>query len=185
MNRSIYCYTCKKVKENPKSGYCLACNREQWKKRSKPDCATCGNKKENIKDSYCNECKRKKAAIKSADEGRRYQVPKGFGRTIFCSKCGDIKRGSYAKESYCGPCKIARRKELRPTRNDEQVFKDNVRKMTWKKIREGELVRQPCEVCGIDKTIEAHHDDYYRPLEVRWLCRKHHIEHHINERNKD
>lgn len=44
-------------------------------------------------------------------------------------------------------------------------------------IRAGRLVRQPCEKCGADKA-HAHHDDYDRPLEVRWLCRKHHDEHH-------
>ena len=41
----------------------------------------------------------------------------------------------------------------------------------------GRLVRQPCEVCG-KATVDAHHDDYSRPLDVRWLCRRHHIEHH-------
>lgn len=44
-------------------------------------------------------------------------------------------------------------------------------------IRSGRLVRQPCEKCGADKA-HAHHDDYSRPLDVRWLCRTHHDEHH-------
>lgn len=40
-----------------------------------------------------------------------------------------------------------------------------------------EIVKGVCEVCGAVK-VEAHHDDYTKPLEVRWLCRKHHAEHH-------
>jgi hypothetical protein len=47
-------------------------------------------------------------------------------------------------------------------------------------IRDGRLVRQPCEVCGAEQ-VEAHHDDYSRPLDVRWLCRRHHLEHHGKE----
>lgn len=43
----------------------------------------------------------------------------------------------------------------------------------------GALVRQPCEVCGRAKT-DAHHDDYTKPLAVRWLCRSHHAEWHAN-----
>ena len=42
-------------------------------------------------------------------------------------------------------------------------------------IAAGRLHRQPCEVCGA-VLVEAHHDDYAKPLEVRWLCRSHHIE---------
>jgi ribosomal protein S27AE len=40
-------------------------------------------------------------------------------------------------------------------------------------IKTGKLVRQPCEQCGKAKS-EAHHDDYSKPLTVRWLCRPHH-----------
>lgn len=44
-------------------------------------------------------------------------------------------------------------------------------------IRDGRLVRQPCEVCET-VTVHAHHDDYSKPLDVRWLCVKHHGVHH-------
>ena len=44
-------------------------------------------------------------------------------------------------------------------------------------IKMGRMVRLPCEVCGNPKT-DAHHDDYSKPLEVRWLCREHHREVH-------
>lgn len=40
---------------------------------------------------------------------------------------------------------------------------------------------QPCEKCGNPKA-ERHHDDYAKPREVRWLCKKHHMEHHVEER---
>lgn len=44
-------------------------------------------------------------------------------------------------------------------------------------LRDGRLFRQPCEVCG-DAKVEAHHDDYTKPLIVRWLCREHHMQRH-------
>jgi hypothetical protein len=44
-------------------------------------------------------------------------------------------------------------------------------------IRAGRLARRPCEVCGCERS-EAHHEDYSRPLDVRWLCRVHHLMHH-------
>lgn len=36
-------------------------------------------------------------------------------------------------------------------------------------LRSGQLHRLPCEVCGCAKT-QAHHHDYSKPLDVRWLC---------------
>jgi ribosomal protein S27AE len=44
-------------------------------------------------------------------------------------------------------------------------------------IRDGKLNRKPCEKCGTEKS-QAHHDDYTKPLYVRWLCTKHHAEWH-------
>lgn len=39
------------------------------------------------------------------------------------------------------------------------------------------MKRLPCEVCGNVKS-EAHHDDYSKPYDVRFLCREHHILYH-------
>lgn len=41
--------------------------------------------------------------------------------------------------------------------------------------KRGKIIPKPCEICGALK-VEAHHEDYSKPLEVRWLCRKHHKE---------
>ena len=35
-----------------------------------------------------------------------------------------------------------------------------------------------CSKCSSDKKIEGHHDDYTKPLEVRWLCESCHKEWH-------
>jgi len=45
-------------------------------------------------------------------------------------------------------------------------------------VRAGRLVRGPCERCGMTTKVEGHHDDYSRPLDVRWLCSTHHDEVH-------
>ncbi len=51
------------------------------------------------------------------------------------------------------------------------------RELAYTAFRRGKLKKSACEVCG-DLESEAHHDDYSRPLDVRWLCPKHHrVEH--------
>lgn len=49
-----------------------------------------------------------------------------------------------------------------------------------KAVRKGELINpRECEVCSSNNWIEAHHDDYNLPLQVRWLCAKCHAEWHM------
>ena len=44
-------------------------------------------------------------------------------------------------------------------------------------VKTGKIIRQSCERCG-EKNAQGHHPDYSKPLEVMWLCRKHHMELH-------
>lgn len=49
-------------------------------------------------------------------------------------------------------------------------------------IRYGKLSKSPCEVCG-NLDVHGHHDDYSKPLEVRWLCARHHALYHANAKS--
>ena len=44
-------------------------------------------------------------------------------------------------------------------------------------VASGKVKRQPCEVCGNPKS-QGHHHDYSKPLDVKWLCARHHAEDH-------
>jgi len=44
-----------------------------------------------------------------------------------------------------------------------------------KALKSGKLIP---ELCWCGKKGEAHHEDYNKPLEVEWMCRQHHMEHH-------
>jgi hypothetical protein len=45
-------------------------------------------------------------------------------------------------------------------------------------LKTGKLIRQACE-CGCDRKAQAHHEDYSKPLDVRWLCVQAHKARHI------
>ncbi len=52
-------------------------------------------------------------------------------------------------------------------------------------IDRGELVRpEECSYCGEYKKTDGHHEDYGKPLEVIWLCRKCHQQRHGGAKRK-
>jgi len=89
---------------------------------------------------------------------------------------------------------LRRRIDLRPQmrRGEENHFyrggivsDDYTHNITEKAIKKGILHPTNCEQCGalyrfVDGrlAVQAHHDDYNKPLEVRWLCQKCHHEWH-------
>ena len=46
-------------------------------------------------------------------------------------------------------------------------------------LRSNLITKGVCEVCGTTKHIHGHHEDYLKPLSIRWLCATHHRQWHI------
>lgn len=65
---------------------------------------------------------------------------------------------------------LKRRREEHP-----EIYRAHLKANTA--LKKGILERQPCEVCGEVKS-HMHHDDYSKPLAVRWMCTTHHMRLH-------
>lgn len=110
-------------------------------------------------DGHLNKCKE---CIKNAVKARR-QHPESRERVL----AYDRARGNRQSKEYL----------------------DNYRKQYPNKYKAHSLVNsairckrlfpEPCQVCGSTENVHAHHDDYLRPLNVRWLCAAHHRQWHI------
>lgn len=56
----------------------------------------------------------------------------------------------------------------------ERKRRHNARHLARYAVNTGKIRKGIC-FCG-DKKVEGHHEDYSKPFEVMWLCKKHHIE---------
>jgi len=68
-------------------------------------------------------------------------------------------------------------KKLQVQRYPERV---KARNLVLRAVRSGKITKQPCVECG-EVISFAHHENYDAPLDVIWLCRKHHREKHDNK----
>lgn len=63
-------------------------------------------------------------------------------------------------------------KKLQVERYPERV---RARRLVYNAIKSGKLIKTVCEYEGCEETeVQGHHEDYSKPLEVNWLCKKHH-----------
>lgn len=124
--------------------------------------------------------------------GWREEVPAQTPK--FCTTCKAWKpRSEFYKtrarvDGLCARCKDCDRAHERNRRAKDPLHskkryakrdpvKRKAREAVRHRIASGTIIRQPCERCGM-QNAHAHHDDYSKPLEVRWLCVKHHAEVH-------
>ena len=93
----------------------------------------------------------------------------------------DVKVNRNAKRLQYQACD--RKRNATPEHKAKRrVYRRSVpphQKRAWALVRRavisGRLIPTPCEICNNPK-VEAHHHDYAKPLDVRWLCFRHHRE---------
>lgn len=111
---------------------------------------------------------------------------KGYSDGLFakCKSCckKDVisnrkKNASYYAEYEKNRCRDPKRSKYISVRTKEHrnkyPEKYKARTAVSNAIRDKKLFKKPCCVCGEIK-VQAHHEDYSKPLEVIWVCIKHH-----------
>lgn len=136
-----------------------------------------------VREKWCNTCKQFLAESAFAKNKARYD-----GLHAYCLACNRKKQA--AERARRGEDYREMRRRYRRTENGRRAYnryrkvfpgKVEAQKLAQMAMRRGELVK-PAKCSECDRTqVEAHHDDYAKPLEVRWLCRWCHQEwHRIN-----
>jgi hypothetical protein len=127
---------------------------------------------------------------KQSNEAARILAAKGLKRCYICKKtlqqsifCRDSTKWD-GLTSRCNICNAAKKRpsHIKRQRKYEKAHpeKQSARVAVSRAMKSGALVKQPCQICG-DKDAVAHHDDYTKPLDIRWLCQPHHIQVHYGK----
>lgn len=104
----------------------------------------------------------------------------------FLNKCKECAKKDSLQNRLKNIEKIRAYDRNRGNRQDKGYLKEYRKKYPAKyrainivnnAIRSKKLFKCPCEVCGEKKAV-AHHDDYTKPLNIRWLCQAHHKQWH-------
>lgn len=123
-------------------------------------------------DFECDPCRRARQA--------NYRLARKLaGIPVVSGRMSREYHQAYEADYFKDPANRERRNELMRSYAKAHGTKEHhaARWKVHRALKAGSLMRCPCEVCGADKT-HAHHDDYSKPLDVRWLCPMHHREHH-------
>lgn len=112
---------------------------------------------------------------------RKREIKGNFKKN--CSKCnGLLEVNRLGKSRYCLKCHNSYMKKTRKKHSElteEQKLKANCKSYLNTYLRRGKIIKTPCVNCS-SLLVQAHHEDYSKPLKVIWLCRKCHLELHKN-----
>lgn len=113
-------------------------------------------KHKQMKDGHLNKCKECTKTDSTNHRNNNLEIIREYDR-----KRGNRQGYEYTKE----------RREKYPKKYKAHNMVNNA-------IRDGKLFPLPCEICFKTHDLHAHHDDYAKPLNIRWLCAAHHSQWH-------
>lgn len=109
-----------------------------------------------MKDGHLNKCK--SCSKSDSTENRNKNIDR--------IREYDRRRGNRQGKDYC-----KKYREKTPNKYKAHNIVNNA-------IRDGKLFKESCNECGSSDRVHAHHDDYSKPLNIRWLCSAHHSQWH-------
>ena len=120
------------------------------------------HKNNTMKDGYVNKCKECRKIYNSENKDRIRKYNQAYDKYYQSTERGKLTR-SLAQKTH---------KSKYPNSYKSRCALNHA-------IRDGKIHRQyVCSECPSTKNIQGHHDDYNKPLEVRWLCSRCHTAWH-------
>lgn len=108
-----------------------------------------------------------------AEKNCNCEFKTNYERKIFCSdKCQRREWNRSNNAKLYRSTKVYKMKK----REYDVIYKQKRPEVITAHIRARKVPIQPCEVCSTKENVHKHHDDYSKPLEVRFLCDVHHGE---------
>lgn len=144
-------------------------------------CSSCGVEKVDseyyAKHRKCKECTKEQV---KANRLSKLEYYREYDR----NRPNKEERSKQAAEYH----KTERGKEVR-RKSTQNYRRDKVRKQAHldlnNALKYGRMTKpNNCSNCGIECNPHGHHDDYSKPLDVRWLCVKCHTDFHNTVREK-
>lgn len=132
----------------------------------------------------CSTCKVEKSL---SEFGKRAASKDGLNAS--CRSCAQLRdRERYRKEAKRRSLK---HKEYMQTEEGKRAHAAAIAKwrgfnpmkraahvLVGNRVKNGQLAKKSCQMCGTEIGVHAHHDDYSKPLDVMWLCTVHHKARH-------
>jgi len=117
------------------------------------------------KDSWCKDCKRE-------DHRLRNRTPE---RKAYNKRYNQSAKAKEQRKEYYQRPEVKKRcaeKQREYSKNPLLRMKHEARWQVSRKIVTGVLVRpEICSLCEKPGKIESHHPDYYKPLDIIWVCK--------------
>ena len=96
---------------------------------------------------------------------------KGIATRRFCSQSCSNTTQKTQMEVFSDEERNRRRRACRTSYRERHPNRDKVHNMMVAAIKQGKLIQEDiCEICGQEDNVEAHHQNYDKPLKVNWLC---------------
>lgn len=123
-----------------------------------------------MKQPYCSSCKTIKNLMP-----KPYSRGRGNGEYYRCRSCNAEHAARY-RQTKRGKEAAYRAQASYYSRSKDKVM---ARAAVKRALVSGELLKPDnCTNCLVPARLDAHHDDYSKPLDVIWLCRTCHANRH-------